>query len=231
MVINFIYIFVLIKRNKMDPTKEQIWHMIKYVLEVEDELEIASWTKALLDLKELQKKVGHPTKALLTIDDEQFTTTSMAIYPDKICMTTNSHEKRLKEKEITPDIHVLGDVTIEECTAPLQVHGNVFSRNLKVNGNFNPEKFVNFGHVTIYCNDFCCDDITVSGIINIHAKKVLSTELKANTFTIFGDVESSSFINADNLVIHGNVNSTFVNNKNNDNIIEEINNHFNPNKE
>ena len=110
----------------------------------------------------------------------------MAVYPNKVCFTTNGHEKHLKERGIDPDIHVLGDVTIKECNAPLQVHGNVFAKTLKLKHDFKPEKFINIGNTTIYCNEFNCDDITVSGTINIHAKKVISTELKANNFNVFG---------------------------------------------
>lgn len=211
-------------------TKKEIWDMVKFVLDTEDELEIASWTKALLDLKEVQNKLGAPASSLITIGDETFSTTKMAIYPDKICMSTNSHEKRLKENKIEPDVHIVGDVSIEACEAPLQVHGNVFCKNLKLKGDFSPEKFVNFGNVTIYCENFSCDDITVSGTINIHAKKMIASDLKANKMYVYGDIEKSTFVNADELTVQGDINSTFVNNKNEDKIQKEINKHFDPKK-
>lgn len=202
--------------------------MVKYVLDTEDELEIASWTKALLDLKQIQEKLGYPTKELITIGEESFTKTYMAVYPNKVCFTTNSHEKHLKERGIEPDIHVLGDVTINECNAPLQVHGNVFAKTLKLKHDFKPEKFINIGNTTIYCNEFNCDDITVSGTINIHAKKVISTELKANNFNVFGSIENCTFLNADSIVVHENLSSKFINGKNDDDIESEINKHFKP---
>jgi hypothetical protein len=53
-------------------SKEEIWHMVKYVLDIDDELEIASWTKALLDLKSIQSKYGYPTAGIVKIDNEVF---------------------------------------------------------------------------------------------------------------------------------------------------------------
>ena len=91
-----------------------------------------------------------------------------------------------------------------------------------------PEKFINIGNTTIYCNEFNCDDITVSGTINIHAKKVISTELKANNFNVFGSIENCTFLNADSIVVHENLSSKFINGKNDDDIESEINKHFKP---
>lgn len=212
----------------MGRTKEEIWHMVKYVLDIDDELEIASWTKALLDLKRIQNKYGHPTSAILKIDNEVFSTTSMAIYPDRIHITTNEHEKYFKNNKTEPDVHVIGDVTIEDCTAPLHVHGNVFCKDLKVSGNFSPERFINCGTVNIYCENFKADDMTISGEININTKTFICSEIKANNITLNGNLEKCTFLNADNLTVSGNVSATVINDKNDDKIQAEINQHFNP---
>lgn len=214
----------------MEKTKSEIWHMIKYVLDIEDEMEIASWTKALLDLKEIQKKYGYPTSSILTIDDEVFITDSMAILPGRIHITSNRHDKYFSQNKSKPDLHILGDVTIEKCEVPIQVHGNVFCKDLTVNGEFSPEKFVNIGHVTINCETFNCDDVTVSGEIHINAKKIISTEMKANKISINGNVEACTFLNADNLTVSGNVDAKFINGVNSDKIQAEINQHFDPKK-
>jgi hypothetical protein len=212
----------------MSRSKEEIWHMVKYVLDIDDELEIASWTKALLDLKEIQSKYGYPTAAILEIDDEVFNTTSMAIYPNKIHITTNENERYFETNKIEPDVRIIGDVSINECSAPLHVHGNVFCKDLNVSGDFKPEKFINCGVVNIVCENFNSDDITISGEINISTKTFICSEIKANKILLNGNLEKCTFLNSDNLTVTGDVFSTFINGKNDDKIQAEINKHFDP---
>lgn len=192
-------------------TKEEIYHMLNYVLDpedIKDESLIAHWTDVLFQLHVIRQKFPRPTKALLEINNEVHATRKMHINSNVLNIDSNHNIKWIENNK--PDISVYGDVTIENCEKDLNVIGNVNAEILNITGDLKSDTICNFGNLTIYCNKLNVDDLRASGHITIYSKENIMSDFYSDNANINGDIKTT-FLNTNILTTSGNINATSIN--------------------
>ena len=192
-------------------TKEEIYHMLNYVLDpadMADENLVAHWTDVLFQLHSIRRKFPRPTKALLEIDGNVHATRKMYVHSNVLNIDSNHSLKWLGSNR--PDVKVYGDVTIENCEKDLHVVGNVNGDIINVDGDLMADTICNFGNLTIHCDKLNADDFRCSGTVIIHAKEIISSDICVDRAEITGNIKTT-FLSTNILNNTGDLNATSIN--------------------
>lgn len=204
-------------------TKEEIYHMLNYILDPEDmkdESLIAHWTDVMFHLHQIRQKFPRPTKGLLEINDNIHATKKMHINTGVLNIDSNHSEKWIETNK--PDIKVYGDVTIENCEKDLNVIGNVNGEIINISGDLKSDTICNFGNLTIYCNKLNVDDLRASGHITIHSKENIISDFYSDHADITGNIKTT-FLTTNHLNMYGDINATAINYENKEDLKVDLN--------
>lgn len=205
-------------------TKEEIYQMLRYVLEaedMEDENLLAHWTDVLFEVHKIRQKFPRPTSALLEMNEKIFQTRKMNIGVGGVKIDSNHNEFWLKDN--IPDVKIYGDVTLENSDKNVTVIGNINGEKINIKGDLNADTLCNVGNATINCEKLIVDTFRVSGNITINAKEIEIGDYISDKSTITGNIKAT-FFNSNKTEIKGEVNSTFINGTSDENFKVDLNN-------
>lgn len=204
-------------------TKEEIYHMLNYILDPEDmkdESLVAHWADVMFELHKIRQRFPRPTKGLLEINDNVHATKKMHITTNVLSIDSNHNVKWLESNK--PDISIYGDVTLENCDKNLTVVGNINSESINIKGDLSTDTICNFGDITINCNNLKVDDLRSSGTIKINCKELISSDFYSDKSNITGEVKTT-FLTTNQLTIEGNINATGITYQSNEELKTDLN--------
>lgn len=204
-------------------TKEEIYHMLSYVLNPEDLKDtdlVAHWTDVLFELHTIRQKFPRPTSALLEIKNEVHAFRKMRVDALGLKIDSNHQQKWLDNN--SPDIKVYGDVVIESSDKDLTIIGNVNGNIINIKGDLKTDTLCNVGDLYVTCNKLEIDTFRISGNIRIMAKEISCSDFVSDKTSIIGNVKTT-FFNSNKTKIEGNVEAIAINGTSDENFNVDLN--------